>query len=233
MQNRLKYKTGWGFVDLLFNLLIGFAFLFIVAFLLINPITKKQDFDPKAEYLLIMTWNDESSRDIDMWIKDSLNNVVSFRSKDMALITLDRDDLGLVNDTFINDKGEVIARKVNREIVSIKTKEPRRYTVTVHLYHARSFPTIGGMDPHGQGEENTPTNTPTNIPTLITINEKVKVELIRVNPWQLLKTKEVILTDEGQEQHVFEFDVKKDGFVETEETGKLIIYDASRLKKQW
>jgi hypothetical protein len=230
MQNRLKYKTGWGFVDLLFNLLIGFAFLFIVAFLLINPITKKQDFDPKAEYLLIMTWNDESKRDVDMWIKDSLNNIVSFKGKDLALITLDRDDLGIVNDTFVNDQGVLIERKINREVISIKTKDPRRYIVTVHLYHARAFPTIGLMDPHGQeGPETTQTDTPTSI----VINEKVKVELIRVNPWRLLKSKEVVLTDEGQELHAFEFDVMKDGFVETEETGKLIIYDANRLKKQW
>ena len=168
MQNRLKYKTGWGFVDLLFNLLIGFAFLFIVAFLLINPITKQQDFDPKAEYLLIMTWNDESPRDIDMWVRDSLNNVVSFRGKDLALITLDRDDLGLVNDTFVNDQGVTLERKVNREVVSIKTKDPRRYIVTVHLYHARSFPAVNEMDPYdpyAEGEENTQTNT-TRIPLL-------------------------------------------------------------------
>jgi hypothetical protein len=221
MQNRLKYKTGWGFVDLLFNLLIGFAFLFIIAFLLINPITKKQDFDPKAEYLLIMTWNDESPRDVDMWVKDNLNNVVSFRSKDLALITLDRDDLGIMNDTFVNDQGVSIERKVNREVVSIKTKDPRRYTVTVHLYHARSFPTT-------ETEEYIEPKKDTGV-----INEKVKVELIRVNPWRLLKSKEILLTDEGQEQHAFEFDVKEKGVVETEETGKLIIYDANRLKKSW
>ena len=50
---------------------------------------------------------------------------------------------------------------------------------------------------------------------------------------ELLKIKEVVLTDEGQEHHIFEFTVTEGGFVETEETGKLIIYDASRLKKQW
>ena len=33
-----KYSTNLGFVDLLFNLLVGFVSLLLIAFLLINPI---------------------------------------------------------------------------------------------------------------------------------------------------------------------------------------------------
>ena len=78
MQSKTKHRTGWGFVDLLFNLLVGFTFMFLIAFLLINPVAKKKDFDPKAEFLLILTWNDKSDKDIDMWVQDSFNNIVSF-----------------------------------------------------------------------------------------------------------------------------------------------------------
>lgn len=35
-----KYSSNLAFVDLLFNLLIGFASLFVIAFLMINPIAK-------------------------------------------------------------------------------------------------------------------------------------------------------------------------------------------------
>ena len=65
-----RYKSTFGFIDLLFNLLVGFTFLFMLAFILINPVAKKETLDPKAEYLIIMTWEDYSSSDIDLWIKD-------------------------------------------------------------------------------------------------------------------------------------------------------------------
>ena len=51
-----KYKSTIGFTDLLFNLLVGFVFLFIIAFILINPITKKKDVPKKAEYMIIIEW---------------------------------------------------------------------------------------------------------------------------------------------------------------------------------
>ena len=41
--NRDRYKTSIAFIDLLFNITIGLAMLFIIAFLLINPIAKKGD----------------------------------------------------------------------------------------------------------------------------------------------------------------------------------------------
>jgi hypothetical protein len=41
MFDRNKYNSSIGFTDVLFNILVGFAFLFIVAFLLIKPEAKK------------------------------------------------------------------------------------------------------------------------------------------------------------------------------------------------
>ena len=66
MISRQRYKTSFGFIDLLFNLLVGFTFMFILAFMLINPIAKKHELDPKAEYLIIMTWDNKSIGDIDI-----------------------------------------------------------------------------------------------------------------------------------------------------------------------
>ena len=50
---RIKYKSSVAFIDLLFNITIGLAMLFIVAFLLINPITKKGDVIVKAEFIIV------------------------------------------------------------------------------------------------------------------------------------------------------------------------------------
>ena len=42
MSNR-RQGSNLAFNDLLFNVLIGFVMLFVIAFLLINPIAKKAD----------------------------------------------------------------------------------------------------------------------------------------------------------------------------------------------
>ena len=65
--NNERFKSTIGFTDLLFNILVGFAFLFIVAFLLIKPESKEKDFDRRAEYVVVMEWDKEASDDIDFY----------------------------------------------------------------------------------------------------------------------------------------------------------------------
>ena len=48
--------VGVAFTDLLFNALLGFVVMFVLAFLLINPIAKSGAIDPKAEFLITLTW---------------------------------------------------------------------------------------------------------------------------------------------------------------------------------
>ena len=40
-----SYGSQVAFIDLLFNTLVGFVFLFVMAFILINPIAKKSNVD--------------------------------------------------------------------------------------------------------------------------------------------------------------------------------------------
>ena len=81
-----RYKSSIGFTDMLLNLLVGFVFLFIIAFILINPITKKSDIPAKAEYLFILEWDDMLSDDIDLWIEDPNGVKVSFMNKEGGLL---------------------------------------------------------------------------------------------------------------------------------------------------
>ena len=46
-----RYRSSFGFIDLLFNMLIGFVFLFMLAFLLINPVAKKETISLKQSTL--------------------------------------------------------------------------------------------------------------------------------------------------------------------------------------
>ena len=64
-------RTGsnLAFNDLLFNVLIGFVMLFVIAFLLINPIAKKADIPVKAEFVIVLEWDNESHTDLDLWVQ--------------------------------------------------------------------------------------------------------------------------------------------------------------------
>lgn len=128
-----KYKSTTAFQDLLFNMLIGFVFLFIVALLLINPITKKSDAPKKAEYLITIEWADASYNDIDLWVRDPSGNIVSFINKGGGLLHLERDDLGQKNDTI---NGVTLLR--NEETVTLRGIEPGEYEVMYHVYFMRS-----------------------------------------------------------------------------------------------
>ena len=95
------------FTDLLFNALLGFTYLFLIAIMFMNPVAKKGIVDPKAEYIITITWPDNNPDDIDTWIEDPNGNLIWFRNPEAGLVHLDRDDRGTANDT-ININGKEI-----------------------------------------------------------------------------------------------------------------------------
>ena len=48
------------FTDLLFNALLGFTYLFLIAIMFMNPVAKKGIIDPKAEYIITIGWPDNN-----------------------------------------------------------------------------------------------------------------------------------------------------------------------------
>ena len=94
MDSNARFKSSLGFIDLLFNILLGFAFLFIVAFLLIKPEAKKKDFDRRAEFVIILEWNHDAPDDLDLYVQDPMGDRVSFRLPRINYMHLDKDDLG-------------------------------------------------------------------------------------------------------------------------------------------
>jgi hypothetical protein len=140
--SKRRLGSGLAFNDLLFNVLIGFVMLFIIAFLLINPITKKADIPVKAEFIITIEWEDESSDDIDLWMQRDNGPPVGFSRKEGAPLHLDRDDLGSVNDTVLID-GRATFIKVNRETMTIRGIVPGDYYIAAHYYSKRK----GQVDP--------------------------------------------------------------------------------------
>lgn len=131
--NSNRRNTSDPFTDLLFNALLGFTFLFLIAIMFMNPVAKKGIIDPKAEYIITIAWPDNSPDDVDTWVEDPNGNLIWFRNREAGLVHLDRDDRGQVNDT-INVNGEEIQNPLNQEVITIRGVVPGEYIVNVHYY---------------------------------------------------------------------------------------------------
>lgn len=130
MRNNKRYLTTFGFIDLLFNMLVGFVFMFFIAYILINPIADDGKVDPPDVALLVINWPDDSKYDIDVWVRDPSGRILSFTNKTIPGMHLEKDDLGQQGDTFA---GELLSIK-NQEVVHITHMHEGTYYVTLHLY---------------------------------------------------------------------------------------------------
>ena len=180
-----RYKSTIAFIDLLFNILVGFVFLFLVAFLLINPVAKKNDIKAKAEFMITMEWPDPDINDMDLWMQDPLGNRVGFRNKEAGLMNLDRDDLGKSNDT-VTVNGEEVSVEGNKETVSIRGIVPGEYLVSGHLYRVNE-------------------DLPKPIP--------VRVEVIKINPYRIIYQQTINFGGRGEAHNYYSFTVDANGFV--------------------
>ena len=119
--------------DMLSNIALGFIMLFIIALIMMNPITKKHDIPTKNEFMIVMEWQDDFSDDVDLWVQYEDDRPVGFRNRINGHVGLDRDDLGFANDYVVVDgKRQLI--KVNREVVNIRGVVPGNYYVAAHVY---------------------------------------------------------------------------------------------------
>ena len=128
-----KYKSTIGFIDILFNILLGFAFLFIIAFILISPTQKEEDFERKAEFVAVLEWDSKVKDDIDLYVRDPNNNTCSFRQPVAGFMHLDKDDLGQRNDMTV-ENGKVKQVYINREVITIRGIVGGWYTINAHFY---------------------------------------------------------------------------------------------------
>jgi hypothetical protein len=130
---RRSNHAGIAFTDLLFNALLGFVVMFVLAVLLINPIAESGAVDAKAEFLITLSWPEGRREDVDLYVQDPAGKMVWFRSREAGLMHLDRDDLGERNDV-IEVAGRQVINPLNQEIVSIRGILPGEYVVNLHLY---------------------------------------------------------------------------------------------------
>ena len=189
MANNPKYVSNVAFTDLLFNIVVGLAFLFLLAFILMNPITKEKDVEEKSDFIIVMTWDDESGDDIDLWVRDPLGNILSFRNRGVGVMHLDRDDLGLSNDKVMGPDGKIEYVYRNKEVASLRGYHAGTYLVNVHVYNKKRW------------KDNKMRRS------------NVKVELIKLNPYNEVAQAEFVAIGRGQEFTAFRFTLNEDGEV--------------------
>ena len=200
MDSNVRFKSSIGFIDLLFNILLGFAFLFIVAFLLIKPEAKKKDFDRRAEFVIILEWDHDASDDLDLYVEDPMGDRVSFRVPRINFMHLDKDDLGKTNDTIVNADGSRSTVMINREVVTIRGIVSGEYIINGHYYSTRDY----SGRPVEFGETKIAANKPKK-------NLTVKVELHKVTPYTILWTGQKQFTQKGQEETFLRFRIDNKG----------------------
>lgn len=125
------------FTDLLFNALLTFTFLFLIALFLLNPPAKSGIIDPKAEFLITVSWPDNNPNDIDVWAQGPGGQQVWFMRPQDGLMHIDRDDRGLANDTQTLD-GVEITNPLNQEVLTLRGRPPGEYVINLHYYKTES-----------------------------------------------------------------------------------------------
>lgn len=137
MSLRSRYYNPTSFLDVLFNTLLGFVILFIVAFMLIILEKKDAAIDTKAEFVITLTWEDESKDDVDTWLEDPTGSLLSFKDKEVGLMHLDRDDLGEKKDVIKLPDGTEVEYKHNQEITTIRGFISGEWVLNIHMYSKR------------------------------------------------------------------------------------------------
>ena len=186
--NHERFKSTIGFTDLLFNILVGFAFLFIIAFLLIKPEAKKKDFDRRAEFIVVMEWDDGAPDDIDLYVEDPTRSLANFRHPRVNFMHLDKDDLGSRNDTTTLPDGTIQTIPINREVMTIRGVVPGEWIINGHYYSSYDHAAANGDEKLIVQKQNPD--------YFIT----VKVELHKVNPYEILWVGEKKYSRKGQEE---------------------------------
>ena len=179
-----NYHTNLAFLDLLFNTLLAFAALFVLAIVLINPTKEENNTEAKAEFMIIVEWPSDLDDDVDTYVEDPSGNLVAFMRREEGLMHLDRDDLGKRNDSVLTEFG-VVEYSENRELVTLRGISKGEYVVNVHMYMNRS----------GAAE----------VPIII--------KLEKLNPYKTVTIKKVVLRGTGDEHTAFRFTLSDKGKV--------------------
>lgn len=178
--------TAWQVYADLLTCVLGY-FMLIAVVLIIVPHAKKSSdgIKPKAEYLLVLGWDDKANIDLDLWLHHK-DCTVYYQSRECANISLDRDSRGYISNLSENPDGTPNISP-NQEVIAIRAVMPGDYLTAVNYY-----------------KDQASTSTPIDC----------TVELIKVNPTvTIIKQVKLHFDSEKQTFNAIAFHVDADGKV--------------------
>lgn len=185
---------------MLLNLWFTSLILFIITLNLIADNQKAASVDVKATLLITMTWSDQSSNDVDLWLLTPTLDKIGYRNTGNSYANLERDDVGMEND-FTTVNGEYKQIYLNQEVIKIRQSQPGKYVINVNYFKTKENPITHIID---KGP----------IP--------VKIQLTQVEPtYKVVYTTEVVVNVEQEEVTAFSFDINDDKTVSNIETEQI------------
>jgi uncharacterized protein YfaP (DUF2135 family) len=186
-------STATAYIDVLTTLFVIFVTMFLLSEAK-KAEEKGNHIDP-SQYLIELTWDDDSVNDVDLWVSNEKGEIVFFRDREIGGMTLDTDNMG-INNRIKNELGEMKSAPGRREVISIRGIVPGTYTVNVMMYANRTHET-----------------------------EKVKVVVRKLNPYKEITERSVDLLDDGTEETITQFTVDEKGnFISKNETDKVSLF---------
>ncbi len=171
------------YLDITQILYFLFVVLFTVTLIVIGDEASKAKIDSTSRYIVTMTWDDASRDDIDLSVKVPSGEIVYFRVRQAQFASLDRDDLGIDQNTVIDDAGNAVTLRSRSEVIYVRQTIPGVYTFNVHAYSKK--------DP-----------APAHVRiTLTSVGDRT----------QVLQTRELTLTEEHEERTAFRMTVDPEG----------------------
>lgn len=184
-----KFDFRTAYIDLLINLLTGTVVLFILTTLLIAPITKNSEGIKKnADYVVSLEWPTNIDCDLDLWIRDPQNNIVSYKFPEGGLMYYERDDMGKRRSVYELDGKEIIIDPDNKEFITFRGTFPGEYVVNVHVYSCLNTSDGKAAQPGAM------------------INVPLVIEIIKINPsYSVVKHIEMNMESIWQEKTAVRF----------------------------
>lgn len=177
MMNR---PTSIAYIDLLS---VCFAFfVMLAALLMVQNADFHGDVPNKAEFVILMTWPDNSPSDMDLWLQDPTGQLIYFKNKDTQLVTLDRDDQGIGQNTILMPDGTRISDPHRSEMMSIRGIVPGTYIVNTLMYR--------------KGDDHP-------IP--------VHIQVLKLNPYSVVTDRDIVFDHTTQEETVVTFTIDENG----------------------
>jgi len=121
-------------IDLLFNLLLSFVILFILAFWMVSKKDEEEKTKNGNNILITMRW--KSDNDMDLWLRLPDGRQVGYNKRDEPPAHLDVDVVSWRK--YYQQDGMEYIIEDNEEIVTIRSVLEGEYAVNVHYYSCQS-----------------------------------------------------------------------------------------------